>query len=85
MVQISLPYITTGKTIALTIETFVGKMMFLLFKMLLRFVSRHLLILWLQNYIIKLNRNVEIMIQSHYYFGIVRGILSTLVDTHMHG
>uniref|UniRef100_A0A670IR37 Uncharacterized protein n=1 Tax=Podarcis muralis TaxID=64176 RepID=A0A670IR37_PODMU len=50
MVQLSLPYITTGKTIALTIRTFVGKVMSLLFKMLLRFViaflprSRSLLI-----------------------------------------
>ena len=31
MVQLSLPYITTGKTIALTIRTFVGKVMSLLF------------------------------------------------------
>uniref|UniRef100_A0ABM5GHK3 Cell growth-regulating nucleolar protein isoform X4 n=1 Tax=Pogona vitticeps TaxID=103695 RepID=A0ABM5GHK3_9SAUR len=38
MVQLSLPYITTGKTIPLTIRTFVGKVMFLLFKMLSRFV-----------------------------------------------
>uniref|UniRef100_A0A670J355 Laminin subunit beta 4 n=1 Tax=Podarcis muralis TaxID=64176 RepID=A0A670J355_PODMU len=38
MVQLSLPYITTGKTIALTIRTFVGKVMSLLFKMLSRFV-----------------------------------------------
>uniref|UniRef100_A0A670IZM5 Uncharacterized protein n=1 Tax=Podarcis muralis TaxID=64176 RepID=A0A670IZM5_PODMU len=50
MVQLSLPYITTGKTIALTIRTFVGKVMSLLFKMLSRFViaflprSRRLLI-----------------------------------------
>uniref|UniRef100_A0A670HUA8 Immunoglobulin domain-containing protein n=1 Tax=Podarcis muralis TaxID=64176 RepID=A0A670HUA8_PODMU len=50
MVQLSLPYITTGKTIALTIRTFVGKVMSLLFKMLSRFViaclprSKHLLI-----------------------------------------
>ena len=34
MVQLSLPYITTGKTIALAMRTFVGKMMSLLFKML---------------------------------------------------
>uniref|UniRef100_A0A670HZ57 Uncharacterized protein n=1 Tax=Podarcis muralis TaxID=64176 RepID=A0A670HZ57_PODMU len=50
MVQLSLPYMTTGKTIALTIRTFV---MSLLFKMLSRFViaflprSRRLLISWL--------------------------------------
>ena len=54
MVQLSHPYKTTGKTIALTIWTLIGKVMFLLFNMLSRFVkaflprSRHLLILWLQ-------------------------------------
>ena len=38
MVQISHPYMTTGKTIALTIQTFVGKVMSLLFNMLFIFV-----------------------------------------------
>ena len=38
MVQLSHPYMTTGKTIALTIRTFVGKVMFLLFNMLSSFV-----------------------------------------------
>ena len=38
MVQLSHPYMTTGKTIALTIRTFVGKAMSLLFNMLSRFV-----------------------------------------------
>ena len=38
MVQLSHPYMTTGKTVALTIWTFVGKVMSLLFKMLSRFV-----------------------------------------------
>ena len=38
MVQRSLPYMTTGKTIALTIWTFVGKVMYLLFNILSRFV-----------------------------------------------
>ena len=48
------PYMTTGKTIALTRRTFVGKVMSLLFNMLSRLVitflprSRRLLILWLQ-------------------------------------
>ena len=37
-VQLSYPYMTTGKTIALTIWTFVGKMMSLLFNMLSKFV-----------------------------------------------
>ena len=38
MVQLSHPYMTTGKTIALTRETFVYKVMFLLFNMLFRLV-----------------------------------------------
>ena len=55
MVQLSHPYMTTGKTIALTRWTFVGKVMCLLFNMLSRFViasllrSKHLLISWLQS------------------------------------
>ena len=55
IVQLSHPYITTGKTIALTIQTFVGKVMSLLFNMLSRLViallprSKHLLISWLQS------------------------------------
>ena len=40
MVQLSHPYMTTGKTIALTIGTFVGKVMSLLFNMLSRFVIK---------------------------------------------
>ena len=42
MVQLSHPYMTTGKTIALTRWTFVGKVMSLLFNMLSRFVSAFL-------------------------------------------
>ena len=38
MVQLSHPYMTTGKNIALTIQTFVGKMLSLLFNMLPRFI-----------------------------------------------
>ena len=38
MVQLSHPYMTTGKTIALTVQTLVGKVMTLLFNMLSRFV-----------------------------------------------
>ena len=54
IVQLSHPYMTTGKTIALTRWTFVGKVMSLLFNMLSRLVltflprSKHLLISWLQ-------------------------------------
>ena len=53
-VQLSYPYMTIGKTIALTRQTFVGKVMSLLFNMLSRLVvtflprSKHLLISWLQ-------------------------------------
>ena len=52
-VQLSHPYMTTGKTIALTRRIFVGKVMSLLFNMLSRLVipflprSKHLLIAWL--------------------------------------
>ena len=55
MIQGPHPYMTAGKTIALTIWTFVGKMISLLFNMLSRFViaflprSKHLLISWLQS------------------------------------
>ena len=55
MVQLSHRYMTTGKTIALTIWTFVDKVMSLLFDMLCRFAivflpkSKHLLIQWLQS------------------------------------
>ena len=55
MVQFSHPYMTTGKTIALTKWTFVGKVLSLLFNMLSRLViaflpgSKHLLISWLQS------------------------------------
>ena len=53
IVQLSRPYMTTGKTIALTRQTFVGKVMSLLFNMLSRLVitflprSKNLLISWL--------------------------------------
>ena len=55
IVQLSHPYMTTGKTVALTRQTFVGKVMSLLFNMLSWFVidflprSKCLLILWLQS------------------------------------
>ena len=54
-VQISHPYMTTGKTIALTTQTFAGKVMSLLLNMLSRLVitflprNKHLLISWLQS------------------------------------
>ena len=55
MVQISHPYVTTGKTIVLTKQTFVGKVMSLLFNMLSKLViafiprSKCLFISWLQS------------------------------------
>ena len=53
MVQLSHPYMTTGKTMSLTIWIFVGKVLSLLFNMMSRLViaflprSKHLLISWL--------------------------------------
>ena len=53
IVQLSHPYMTTGKTVALTRRTFVGKVMSLLLNMLSRLIitflprSKHLLISWL--------------------------------------
>ena len=55
MVQLSYPYMITGKTIAMTRWTFFGKEMSLLFNMLSRLVipflprSKHLLISWLES------------------------------------
>ena len=55
IVQLAHPYLTTGKTIALTRQTFIGKTMSLLFNMLSRLVitflprSKRLLISWLQS------------------------------------
>ena len=55
ILQFSHPYLTTGKTIALSIQTFAGKVMSLLFDMLSRLViaflpsSKGLLISWLQS------------------------------------
>ena len=55
VIQLSHPYMTSGKNIALTGQTFAGKVMSLLFNMLSRLVitflprSKHLLISWLQS------------------------------------
>ena len=54
IVQLSYPYMTTGKTIALTSRTFVGKVMSLLFNILSRYIItffpryKHLSVSWLQ-------------------------------------
>ena len=66
MVQLSHPYMTIGKTIALTRWTFVGKVMSLLFNMLSRLVitflprSKHLLISWLQS-------PYAVILEPHHY------------------
>ena len=63
IIQLSHPYMTTGKTIALTRQTFVDKVMSLLFNMLSRLViiflprSKHLLISWLQSPSTTVGRN----------------------------
>ena len=55
MVQLSHSYMTTGKIIVLTIQTFAGKVMSLVFNALFRFViafiprSKHLVTSWLQS------------------------------------
>ena len=76
MVQLSHPYMTTGKNIALTIWTFVGKVISLLFNMLSRLLvtflprSKHLLISGLQSpstVILEPDKivNVSVSIYSH--------------------
>ena len=66
MVKLSHAYMTTGKTIALTIWTFVGKVMSSLFNMLSRFViaflprSKHVLISWLQSHSVMILEPKEI-------------------------
>ena len=74
-VQLSHPYMTTGKTIALTRRTFVGKVMSLLLNMLSRLVitflprSKRLLISWLQSpsaeSVAWSNLNVECWLHTH--------------------
>ena len=70
MVQLSHPYMTAGKTRALTIRTFVGKVMSLLFNTLSRFViaflprSKHLLISWLQSPSIMILEKIKSVIIS---------------------
>ena len=66
-VQLSHPYMTTGKTIALTRQTLIGKVMSLLFNMLSRLVitflprSKRLLISWLQS------PSAELSVLFHWY------------------
>ena len=75
IVQLSHPYMTTGKTIALTRWTFVGKVMSLLFSMLSRLVitflprSKCLLISWLQSpsAVILEPRKIKLATVSHLF------------------
>ena len=76
MVQLSYPYMTTGKTIALTIQTFVGKDMSLLSNTLSRFViaflprRRRLLISWLQSLSTVILKPKKIVCRCFYFFPI---------------
>ena len=75
MVQFSHLYVTTGKTISLTIWTFVGKMMSLIFNTLPRFVieffprSKHLYISWLQSLsaVILKPKKIKFVIFPHFF------------------
>ena len=83
MVQLSYPYMTTGKTIALTGWTFVGKVMSLLVNKLSRFViaffprSKHLLISWLQSLsaVILESRNIQSVIVSNVFPSICHEVM----------
>ena len=83
MFQLSHPYMTTGKTIALTRSTFVDKVMLLLFKTLSRFIiaflprSKRLLISWLQSvYTVTLEpRKIKSVVNLHYYSFICKVLL----------
>ena len=72
IVQLSHPYMTTGKTIALTRQTFVGKVMSLLFNMLSMLVitflprSKHLLISWLLSLLPETTKNMQNMWEKIY-------------------
>ena len=76
IVQLSHLYMTTGKTIALTRETFVGKVISLLFNMLSRLViaflprNKHLLISWLQSPSAVILEPPKIKTHCFHYFSI---------------
>ena len=76
IVQLSHPYMTTGKTIALTRWTFVGKVVSLLFNMLSRLViaflprSKHLLISWPQSQSAVILKPKKIVCHCFHYFPI---------------
>ena len=74
MVQLSYPYMTTGKIVALTVWTFVSKVMSLLFNMLSRFVidflpwSKQLLISELQSPSTGQLKSYQIFLQIWFFF-----------------
>ena len=93
MVQVSHPYMTTGKAIALTRQSFVGKVMSLLFNMLSRFAtaflprSKHLLISWLQSpsaVILEPNVWREIYRYRYRYIYICVCVCIMYINTDMH-
>ena len=78
MVQLSNSYMTTGKTIALIIQNFVGKVMSLLFKLLSRFViAKRLLISWPQSpFVVILEpKKVKSVIVSSFPSSICHGVM----------
>ena len=76
IIQLSHPYMTTGKTIALTRWTFVDKVMSLLFNMLSRLVitfllrSKHLFVSWLQSPSAVILEPIKIVCHSFHHFSI---------------
>ena len=86
IVQLSHPYMTTGKTIALTRRTFVGKVMSLFFNKLSRLViaflprSKHLLILWLLSPAAVILEPKQILLPLFFHF-IISFIFSSVIIT----
>ena len=88
MVRLSHPYMTTGKTIALTIQTFVSKVMSLLFNMLPRFViaflprSKYLLISWLMTLcaVILEPKKVNLTLLPLFFPSICQDIMGEVID-----
>ena len=80
MIQLSHPYMTAGKTIALIVWTFVGKVMSLLLNMLSRFIiaflrrSKCLLISWLQSpckVILELEKLKSFTVSIFFFFPLI--------------
>ena len=90
IVQFWYPYMSTGKTIALTRQTFVGKIMFLISNMLSRLaitflpMNKHLLISWLQSSSAWFWRNMYTILTHIYnYFYIYSSIALALILYHV--